>query len=347
MEIDTTLPLHTLEDSQESNENINAQAIITLEEPIAEGKAQKESLMINYVTDRIKQNKNFLAVCVGRTGSGKTFSMLRFAEMLDPEFNVSRVCFTAQEFITCLRDKTLKSGNVIVFDEQGIAQSSRDWQSTQNKLLNFITQVFRYRNLIVLYTVPDLSFVDVQSRKLMHMMFETVGISHRRKLVFLKPFVISISKRTGKIYYVYPRFKGPNGAMRLTRMQLKLPSIKLRHAYEKRKFVYGESLIKDAEAQLAAQESLKIVAPTAFKRKLSPQEEKVYSLKTQMQMNNEEIAFELGTTPKMIKAMLGQAELKGHVVPREKKIPEEVKNAISKTGEATATYKPAAINPTN
>ena len=52
-----------------------------------EGKEKKqEPIFIQYIKDRtLKKNKNFLMLFVGATGSGKSYSALRFAEMIDAQ----------------------------------------------------------------------------------------------------------------------------------------------------------------------------------------------------------------------------------------------------------------------
>jgi len=71
-------------------------------------------------TRLLKLNKNFLACCVGPPGSGKSFAMMRIAEILDPEFNIDRVVFSSEQFRQLLNSGTLKPGSFIVWDEAGV-----------------------------------------------------------------------------------------------------------------------------------------------------------------------------------------------------------------------------------
>ena len=53
------------------------------------------SSFLGYIKDLVyNKNKNFLCVVCGSTGSGKSYSSLRLAEALDPNFDVSRIAFT-------------------------------------------------------------------------------------------------------------------------------------------------------------------------------------------------------------------------------------------------------------
>ena len=166
--------------------------------------AQESDLLVEYVHDRIKKNKNFLCAFTGSTGSGKTYSALRFAQKLDPTFTPeNRVAFTPKRFMQILNGGELKVGSVILFEEAGVALNSRKWQSKANILVNFVMQTFRHRNYIVIFTAPDFSFVDVSTRKLFHACFETVNIDKKKQMCFVKPLFIQVNQRSGKIYYKY------------------------------------------------------------------------------------------------------------------------------------------------
>jgi len=112
------------------------------------------------------ENKNELMVIVGDPGSGKSYSALSLAERIDPTFNVDRVVFKPEEFLDVL-DKCSR-GNVVIFDEAGVGIPSREWQTIQNKLLSYVLQTFRYKNLCVIFTTPNMSYIDKQVRLLVH-----------------------------------------------------------------------------------------------------------------------------------------------------------------------------------
>lgn len=186
---------------------------------------------------------NFLCAITGPTGSGKTYSALKIAESLDPDFTIENVAFTAKEFMTCINNPKMKSGSVIIFDEAGVALSSRSWQSVQNKLLNYVLQTFRHRNYIVIFTAPHMGFVDAASRKLLHCYMETTGIDSVKKHVKLKPLLIQVSQRTSNPYYKYLRLvqKGKKSTP-IKRFMAGLASEKLREDYEKKKTLYTTEL---------------------------------------------------------------------------------------------------------
>jgi hypothetical protein len=242
-----------------------------------EGKEENVDLFSNLIQKRIEHNKNYMACIVGQTGSGKSLAAIRMAQVVDPTFNIHRVCFTVKEFINVIKDPNLPSGSAIVFDEISVAHSNRNWFTAQNKILNAIHQIFRYRNLIVFYTCPDFSFIDSQTRKLFHMMISTFKIDYEKKVCMLNPYMISVSKIHGKAYYPYPRFHSPEGTVRLKWLVVGLPSRKMLIDYEEKKKQYGQGLLDSADRMINKLEP----EEDAFKyrKPLTDEEQKVYNLK--------------------------------------------------------------------
>ncbi len=321
---------------------IATEDIEEMEVPIGTG---LESFLIEYIKTRIKHNQNFLAVIVGPTGSAKSYAAVRLCEALDPTFNIDRVAFSAHEFTMILKGLIEKiaegkkiAGSAICFDEAGVGLSSRDWYSTQNKIFNAILQTFRRENLIVFFTVPDFSFIDSQARKLFHMIIETNGIIRKRQVARLKPLRISVSKRTGKVYMIYPRFWTKEGILRLNLVEVYKPTLRLRKDYEAKKLYYGHMLIKDAETTLNIQAPLKpqeerldgepSKPPNFFTQPLSLWQRKVYEIaKAQPELKTSEIAVKLNLKPERVSAFINQIRRKGWDIPRKfiKFVPIELK----------------------
>ena len=137
-------------------------------------------VFLGILHDRIWfQNKNVIQVFVGETGSGKSYTALRFAELLDPEFDINeQLVYTAKEFIKALDH--VKKGQVVIFDEAGVGVPAREWQSIQNKVFSYVLQTFRYKNLIVFLTTPSMKFIDSQVRVLIHYVDHALDIPHAK-----------------------------------------------------------------------------------------------------------------------------------------------------------------------
>jgi len=205
--------------------------------------------MIEEIKNRLlEQNKNWLAIITGGTGSGKSWSALRLAEMIDPDFNITKVCFTSKDFMKTLNSDKIKKGACIVFDEAGVGIPSREWYSVSNKLINYVLQTFRHRNLAVIFTTPSFEFIDSQARKLFHFYFETMKIYRRAGVCILKPLMIQHNPRLGKTYFKYPEY--PEGLLK--RLKVHKPSHELIMAYERKKKLFSKKLGEDIEETLAA-----------------------------------------------------------------------------------------------
>lgn len=218
-------------------------------------KMPKEGLFLGYIKQRIKKNKNFLCAITGPTGSGKTYSSLKIAEVLDEDFNKDRIVFTPKEFINLLNNGNLKSGSVIVFDEAGVSLNNRAWQSIANNLIQYVLQTFRHKNYIVLFTAPDFSFIDKSSRKLFHSYMETKGINFTKKKCQLKPFMLQINQRSGDVYFKYLTTILPViGETKIQSLSVGLPSKDLIKEYEIKKADFTRSLNEDIERKLQEKE---------------------------------------------------------------------------------------------
>lgn len=202
------------------------------------------SVFLEYVRQRIRNNKNFLCSITGPTGSGKSYSALTLGQALDPAFSIERVAFSPLEFMEIL-DTDLPAGSVIVFDEAGVGISSQEWQSVANRLINYVLQTFRHKNYIVLFTTPHMGFIAAQSRKLFHCHMETTGILKKARQCRLKPLLIQVNQRSGDVYFKYLRVKRPGQKpQKITRIRVPLPKKALRNAYERKKTAYTQELNK-------------------------------------------------------------------------------------------------------
>jgi hypothetical protein len=211
--------------------------------------------MSYFVVDVIKkrvfrENKNYLGVICGETGSGKSYCAMKIGEMVDPNFSIERVAFTPEGFMKILNSR-LKKGSVVVFDEAGVGMPAREWRSIANKALGYIFQTFRHLNLAVLFTTPSFDFVDIQARKLFHSYMQTIRIDYSNEIVVMKYMNLQLNPRYGKIYIKYPRISGRFGkTVTMNRIFIGKPSKDLCRRYELKKIRYSERLRLDIEKSL-------------------------------------------------------------------------------------------------
>ena len=210
-----------------------------------------------FITDNIKdrllkRNQNWLAVICGGTGSGKSYSALRLAESLDASFNIDRVVFGSGEFMELINSGKLQAGNVIIYDEAGVGIPAREFATLSNRLLMYVAQTFRHRNLGVIFTVPSFSFIDVQARRLLHAYIETLSINRHENVCITKFMNIQVNPRINdKVYYKYPRFVDEAGKIKvIERFRIAKPSKELIKAYELKRCGFTDRLNRSVEAQL-------------------------------------------------------------------------------------------------
>lgn len=210
--------------------------------------------IVRYIRKRITQNKNFIGMIVGATGSGKSFSALSIAEMLNEDYNISRLVFKGKDLMRIINhgEHHYRKGVVIVWDEAGIDLSNRNWYSITNKVLSFLIQTFRHKNFILLFTVPYSDFVDTATKKLFHAEFETCGIDIGKQTVAIKPKFLQYNSDKKKWYrkYLKVKVKGSSKRVKIRRWNVPKPSQELIDEYEKKKNSFTGQLNQEIESAL-------------------------------------------------------------------------------------------------
>jgi len=194
-----------------------------------------------------KKNKNWLCVIVGQTGGGKSYSGARICELIDPSFMPciiengikSRVAMgNAADLNRILRSGLLKRGSMVLFDEAGVAVGSRDWYSELSKITMYILQTFRHMNIGVVFSVPDMTMVDSQARKLFHSYIEVLYIDYEKMKVAVKPHELQPNPYDGQVYKKYPRFE----SKKVERFYISKPNPAFIERYEPLKVELSEQL---------------------------------------------------------------------------------------------------------
>lgn len=151
----------------------------------------------------LNQNKNFLMIVAGEPGSGKSYGAMRLGQLIDHSFNINKVVFTSKQFMEAIQNA--KKGDCIIFDEAGVGVPSRDWYTIQNKMLGYVVQTFRHLNLCIIFTVPNISFIDVQLRNLFNLYLETQTINYKKNTCTMKIFYMRQWPRSEKVSVFHPR----------------------------------------------------------------------------------------------------------------------------------------------
>lgn len=199
-----------------------------------------------------KYNQNWLCLVVGPTGGGKSYSAGTIADAMDPSFILSiirdgiesRVAIGhSEKFLKILNSGKLRSGNVIIFDEAGVGIPSREWWDECNRLVDYVLQTFRHMNLGVIFTTPDMGYIDSHARKVFHDYLECLSINQHEQKVVIKPMQMQNNPQRETIYYKYPRYRG----LPMKRMGIIKPPKEFIEVYEPLKVEFSKTLNIEAE----------------------------------------------------------------------------------------------------
>ena len=105
----------------------------------------------------VDHNESWDFFIAQQRGMGKSTIAISIARMLDPNFPVENISFTAQDFVKKMTSGMPK-GSVLIFDDMGTAQggSSRKWQAKGVHELADIMQLNRTDGIITVGTSIEL-----------------------------------------------------------------------------------------------------------------------------------------------------------------------------------------------
>ena len=310
----------------------------------------KEALWVRYIKQRIRQNKNFIGIISGPTGSGKSWSSLSLGEQADPEFNIERVVFSGGELMRLINSGKLKKGSAIVFEEAGIGMSSKSWQSVTNKLLNFLIQTFRHRNFILIFNTPYMDFVDASTRKLFHAEFSTLSVDIPAGTCRLKPRYIQYNSRNKKFYFKMLRVITSSGKRPINTWSISKPSPELIKSYEIKKRAFTDRLNAGIQNDLLKLEEEDQVKPEDTRNATTGAQHEVLEL-LQKGFTVPQMAEELFVTPQNISKHMLSLKKKGYTIrgmrDKENKNNKIIRYVVEKPETQKKSTRIDSISPTH
>lgn len=99
--------------------------------------------------------------------------------------------------------------------------------------------------------------IDIHARKLIHTVIETISINHADNFAWVKWKKLEHNPLYDKTYYKFPRIIKNNRIITVNRLKIYKASIKLLHAYEKKKMNYLKALTKRSLETIAREEKKK------------------------------------------------------------------------------------------
>lgn len=208
--------------------------------------------LMRRVWDRVNvRNQHFMFCIVGEEGSGKSWTAMKIAEVLDPTFTADRVIFDVVDLLKVLADGRHEPGNFYVLDEAGVQLGRRTWQERSQILANQALQIIRDENLGLIFTVPALGDLDSQTQRRLQAFYELTEKEPdefvRGKFKIMDP---DRTDETGKIYKKYPRRVVDGHAARVVDFAFTPPSADLIEPYSEHKSEFQQRHYQKTIAEL-------------------------------------------------------------------------------------------------
>ena len=120
--------------------------------------------------EREKENRNLNILMTGKVGGGKSYAGLSVGNYENRNFDIANFSYDIGDFID--RVQSQSKGSVIVLDEGGVSAGNKDSMSLASRSLSKTIQSTRYLQLISIFNVPNISFIDKSVRLLCDLVFE-------------------------------------------------------------------------------------------------------------------------------------------------------------------------------
>src|SRR3990167_7310560 len=119
--------------------------------------------LLNAIETKIKKriqrkDQDLVWIIDGKERSGKSTFAIQLAKILDPKFNLSKICMTPEEFTKAVIKA--KKGDCIVYDEAFTGLSSSGSLTEINRMLVSLMMEMGQKNLYILIVLPTFFMID-------------------------------------------------------------------------------------------------------------------------------------------------------------------------------------------
>ncbi len=197
----------------------------------------------------LKNGRNSIIAVTGKVGVGKSTVALRIAQKFDPTFypytmrNIKdRLFFQSHDFSRNLENEnntSLNPGNAVILEELGYQASNKNFQSKANKALNIIFQTMRFRQLVLILTLPYISQMDKGLRQMIDFHVVVKNLDRKRKTNSCRIYERSPSDFKDKIYMPNMFFQN----RKVINYKFIAPPKDLRNKYEKYSHIMKKKII--------------------------------------------------------------------------------------------------------
>lgn len=207
----------------------------------------KRNFIYRHVWNEVWANdSNATFIMIGKPGSGKSVSVIKMAQDLDPTFTLERICYNLEDFLKLIdvgdSNGPLHPGNVIIFDEIVTDQGaeSRSAMTKSNKIMNYVTASFRAKRLVVFYCLPSLTQLDKNIRDInVTGVFEVITKDIKRRKNLCKFQWSSYDAKSQNVYRIFPRLVSKTGMIfKVDSVWIGIPDKATIKEYKKKKMEY-------------------------------------------------------------------------------------------------------------
>ena len=148
-----------------------------------EGKITAMDVLQAGPVDLLEQNRNWQCLICGPPGTGKTYSGIRIAEMLDSKFAADKIVFDTVALIDLLG--SVGPREFIIYDEaEGF--NARQSQKSENIELSKIIAMIRFTQINIIYCLPHLKMIDVNARRVILNYLHTIPFNRKRSPLWMR-----------------------------------------------------------------------------------------------------------------------------------------------------------------
>jgi len=206
--------------------------------------------------DVYKRDLDALIAVTGRRGHCKSGFAQHFGLQMDwdvrkgkTRFSLDNIFFKAEDFLAAMQSNKPK-GTVFIWDEVGVENDSRSWYEQKNKMIKYVMETNRYKNYIVLVTLPVLTSMDISTQRLLSAYVEMRGKTGDGDSARGKWEFVETNPKTGKKYYKMPRFIRNGRVYKMTEMVVPRPPKEFEGEYFKKKKYFTDNLYSFIEGEM-------------------------------------------------------------------------------------------------
>jgi ABC-type dipeptide/oligopeptide/nickel transport system ATPase component len=205
-----------------------------------------EELLRHIFENRFRQKKSTFLGIFGFSGEGKSYSALKIAELVQPDFCVKeQVIYDPTKFLEAIENAKSKSYKVLILDECHAVAPARLWYSFSNIAVSLVASTFRQIHpLLLILVAPNVSWIEKSLREMLNF----YAVCYRRwDKVYMKMYEIDFNFYNLADQFPYLKkivFAHNNKVYKLNVLELSLPSEHLIKEYEEHAVAFKQQLLQ-------------------------------------------------------------------------------------------------------